>query len=397
RGHTSLLERVFPPLRRAPVHWRMVLRGIGRSKRRSLSVVLGIVLAMTLVFSAWGMVDTVRILLDRHFNTIMRYDADVLTTVPVDGTVLSRIGSVPGVRRAEPVITLETSVRGPDGTYSTTLFAFDADTEVHGFVSSQSRRPGTGALVGSAILDKTGAAVGQTVALSLPGLGATFDVTVQDVVAEPMGSPVYVTRALLEDRLRSAGVSDWSSKLEQPGVSTVQVIFDEGVDRKAVLADLRALEGVALASDAQATYALIQDYMGLFYLFVGIMLVFGGILALALIFNIVSVNLAERTGELATMRANGLSSRRIGGLVLAENMILTALGLIPGIAVAYAAASWLMSTYTSDMLSFDLEFHPSSLILSALSMFLITAVSLWPGMRAVRRLDIATEVRKRSQ
>ena len=30
-------------------------------------------------------------------------------------------------------------------------------------------------------------------------------------------------------------------------------------------------------------------------------------------------------------------------------------------------------------------------------LFLVTAVSLWPGIRAVRKLDLATEVRERSQ
>jgi putative ABC transport system permease protein len=212
-----------------------------------------------------------------------------------------------------------------------------------------------------------------------------------------MGSPAYVDRALLEDELAAADVPEWESRVSQPGVSIVQAVFEDGVDREAVIDDIDALDAVVSVSDAQAIYDLIQEYMGLFYLFVGMMLVFGGILALALIFNVISVNLAERTGEMATMRANGLSHRRIGAYVLAENMMLTAIGIVPGMAVAYGAAAWLMSTYTSDMLSFDLETHPSSLILSALSMFLVTAVSMWPGIRAVRKLDISTEVRERSQ
>lgn len=137
--------------------------------------------------------------------------------------------------------------------------------------------------------------------------------------------------------------------------------------------------------------------MGLFYLMVGLMLAFGGVLAVALICNVVSVNLAERTGEIASMRANGVSNRRIGGYVLAENMILTAIGVLPGALVAHAAASWLMSTYSTDMLSLDLETRPTTMALTITAMFLVTSVSLWPGLRAVRHLDIATQVRERSQ
>ncbi len=397
RGHLSLLERVLPPLRRASVQTRMVMRSIGRSKRRSLSVVIAIVLAMTLVFTAWGMVDTVTILLDRHFTEIQLQDADIVTAVPVDDGVLETIEGVEGVARAEPVVALEASVKGPEGAYGTTLWAFEDDTRVHGFVSRDGGGPETGVLLGEAVLDEIGAEIGETVTLSLPGLDASFEVAVQDVVDDPMGSPAYVDRALFEDEIAAAGVPEWESRIVQPGVSLVQAVFEDGVDREAVIDDIGALDAVVSVSDAQAIYDLIQEYMGLFYLLVGIMFVFSGILALALIFNVISVNLAERTGEMATMRANGLSHRRIGAYVLAENMMLTAVGIVPGAAVAYGAAAWLMSTYTSDMLSFDLETHPSSLILSALSMFLVTAVSMWPGIRAVRRLDISTEVRERSQ
>ena len=65
--------------------------------------------------------------------------------------------------------------------------------------------------------------------------------------------------------------------------------------------------------------------------------------------------------------------------------------------MANPSATWLMSTYSTDMLSFDLETRPATMPLTIAAMFLVTAVSLWPGMRAVRRLDIATEVRERSQ
>ena len=64
-GRLSLIERVVPPLQRAPVRWRMVLRGIGRDKRRSLSTVIGVMLALVLILASWGMIDTVGVLIDR--------------------------------------------------------------------------------------------------------------------------------------------------------------------------------------------------------------------------------------------------------------------------------------------------------------------------------------------
>ena len=393
----GLLERVLPPSSRLPVQWRMVVRGIGRSPRRSSSVVVAIVLAMTLVYTTWAMVDTVTILLDRHFSVINRHDADVVTSVPVDDAAVAAVAGVPGVRTAEPVVVLECSLQGPDDTYSTTLFSYESGTAVHGFVTASGRGPASGVVVGEAVLEETGAEVGDTLRVSLPTLDVTFDATVEDTVREPMGSPVYVARETLEDVLAADGGPGWRDAITQPGVSVIALLLDDGADRDAVLDEVRALPEVASVTDVRAAWTMIEQYMGLFYLIVGMMLAFGGVLAVALIYNVVSVNLAERTGELATMRANGVSHRRIAAYVLAENMILTAFGVVPGALVAHTAASWLMSTYSTDMLSFDLETRPATMVLTIAAMFLVTAVSLWPGMRAVRRLDIATDVRERSQ
>ena len=219
--------------------------------------------------------------------------------------------------------------------------------------------------MGEAVLEKTGARVGDTLRISLPALGVTFDATIEDTVREPMGSPVYVTRETLEEVLDADGVPGWRDAIDpardrrrSPWCSRMMSTAS------AVLDQVRDLPGVASVTDVRAVWTTIEQYMGLFYLMVGLMLAFGGVLAVALIYNVVSVNLAERTGEIASMRANGVSNRRIGGYVLAENMILTAIGVLPGALVAHAAASWLMSTYSTDMLSFDLETSPTTMALT---------------------------------
>ena len=74
----------MPPLRRLPVRTRMSIRGLGRSKRRSGATVVGVVLAIVLIFASWGMIDTVQILLARQFDDIQHQDAQVYLTVPVD-------------------------------------------------------------------------------------------------------------------------------------------------------------------------------------------------------------------------------------------------------------------------------------------------------------------------
>ena len=146
--------------------------------------------------------------------------------------------------------------------------------------------------------------------------------------------------------------------------------------------------------DNQALASLIDDFIGFFYIFFGVMLVFGAAMAFALIFNTISVNVAERSTEYATMRANGLSSRSVAALITGENVLLTAIGIVPGLIIGYLVASWFMQSYSSDILQFDLEMRASTLVLAAVAMIVVALLSVIPGIRTVNRLDIASVVRE---
>ena len=123
---------------------------------------------------------------------------------------------------------------------------------------------------------------------------------------------------------------------------------------------------------------------------------FGGAMAFALSFNAISVNVAERSGEFATMRANGLSHRKVANLIAGENILLTIIGIVPGLVVGYAVAAAFMASYSSDQFAFSLDMRPISLVLSALAMIGVAVLSLIPAIRAVGRLNIGEIVRERA-
>ena len=143
-------------------------------------------------------------------------------------------------------------------------------------------------------------------------------------------------------------------------------------------------------------YDLVQSFLGFFYIFIGIMLVFGGAMAFALMYNTISVNVAERSGEFATMRANGLSHAGIARLIATENILLTLMGIVPGLIVGYVVGAFFMSQFSVDAFTMSFEMKPSSIVLCALAMLVVAGLSLIPAIRTVRRLDIGEVVRERA-
>jgi putative ABC transport system permease protein len=202
----------------------------------------------------------------------------------------------------------------------------------------------------------------------------------------------------LVDEMRHASDPIGEMRLYEPGSAVVMARFEPDVtDREALFEQIEDVRGVIATSDARQFFLLIEDFLGLFYLIVGFMLVFSGALAFALIFNTTSANLAERAGEFANMRANGVSNRQVGQLIMGENLLLTAMGVPPGLILGYIVASYAMSTYSTDLFAFDLEMRPESLLYASIAMLVVALISVIPGLRAMRRLDMGKVVRERSQ
>jgi putative ABC transport system permease protein len=390
RGGRSLVERAIPALDRAPARWRSVLRSVGRSRRRSLSTIGGVVLALTMIVVSWAMVDTVVVLLDRQFNEIGRQDAQVWFDGPRDRAAIAELAGADGVAAAEPALELGVTIIGPGGRYSTTLVGLETSTTMHGFRAPGGgvlELPAEGLLLGSALRARLAVEAGDTVTLAV-GTGSPAAAAVAGFVAEPLGTFAYASLAQATSLAGGNGAA--------PTASSALVRFDEGTDRAAARLVLVARPGVVAYADSRALYDMAQQYLGLFYAFIGVMIVLGGVMALAIIYITMSANVAERSGELAALRTLGMPRRTIARLVAAENLLLVAIGIVPGLVVGVILAAEFMASVTSDMFVFDLELRPSTLVLSALAVLAVGLLSQWPALRAVDSIDLGKIVRERS-
>jgi putative ABC transport system permease protein len=391
RGGPSLAERLLPPLHRLPLRWLVSLRGLGRSRRRSLSTILGIALATILILVSWGMIDTIQILLDQQFLQVQHQDATVYLTQPVPASQISEAVSAPGVEAVEPQIQVPATIVHGDKRYATTLVGLETSTTMHGFVSpdgSTLNLPPDGLLLGTALQRTLNVSVGDSVDIDA-GTGAPpVQIRVAGFVDEPLGTFAYGSLAT------AAGLAGLST--QDPAVSSALVRYATGANHSAVADRLAALPSVGAVLDNRSLYDLAQQYMGLFYAMIGFMLLLGAVMAFALIFNTMTANVSERATELAALRTLGMSGGTVARLVSGENLLLTLAGLVPGLILGYAVALEFMASFSSDLFSFDLHIRPTTFLFTALAIVVVGFVSQWPALRAVGRLQLGRIVRERS-
>jgi putative ABC transport system permease protein len=389
-GGSSLIERFVPRFSALPIRWRLVARNIGRQRRRAGYSAAGIVLALILVLISWGMLDTTQILIDRQFNQIQRWDARVYLD---DGAEIASVAEVDGVAAVEPVTMLGVAVANGARSYSTQLIAYSQETQMHNFLGgggSWVALPASGALAGQSLKSVLGIGEGDQVALQVPGAAVETPITIVGFVNEPLGTFLYVSHEQLATLINGAAAP------ASPGLSSVEVIYEEGVDRAAVRDALMAVPSVVAVTDARSLLETLEEFLGLFYAFVGAMLLFGGLMAGALIFTSMTANVAERSAELAGLRAAGMPESTLSWLLSIENLVTAALGVVPGLVLGYLTSAAFMSSFSSDLFQFDLQMRWTTPILATVGVLVLAALAQLPALRSLRRLDLVSVLRTRA-
>ncbi|MDJ0767205.1 MAG: FtsX-like permease family protein [Ilumatobacter sp.] len=373
----SLIERVWPG--ELPQWVRMALRNVTRSRRRFVSTTAGIVLAMVLVIVSMGLSDTVFDLLDRAFNDVDRRDLVVSFDDELRDDDLTRLASSPDIASSEPFaeapVVLAAGARSTDQL----LQAFEPSTSMHGF---ESPLPESGIVLGSRARDELRVSAGDRVTVALAS-GERFEAEVAAFVSEPVPAISYVSI----DQWRAAGGA----------IDTAVVALTDRSAHEAVRAEVQTLPGVTAVVDQQATQRAIEELMALTYLFVGLMVAFAIVMAVALVYNMVSVSIAERTGEVATLEANGVGRRLIARTVTIENLMTVAAGAVPGTILGWIVAGQFIGQFDMESLAFQLALRDRSLVVAIVLVLGAALVAQWPGLRSLRRLDLATVVRERCE
>jgi putative ABC transport system permease protein len=380
----GLLTRVSARWTRVPVAARMALRSLTRSRRRTVATMVGCVLALTLILTAAGQLTSVRAMLNIEFDSVQRQDATVLVASGAND-VGTQLKSLPGVAVVEPATMARVTVAANGRIYSTSLTGLQTSTVMHGFRGVDGA-PGTlpldGVIAGEGLAKQLGLRVGDTMTV-IPPSGTARQVRLAGLVDEPLGTALYATSGVAQS-------------ITNTGPDTYLLRLAAGADHDRIRASATGLSGVLAYTDAAAVKRQIDSYLIIFWVFASTMLALGALLAFTVIYVTMTVNVAERTAELATLRAAGAPTRRLTAALALENLTATALAVPIGLAVGLGVGWGFLRSFNNDLFHLHLSIGPAALALAVIAVMAAAAVSQLPAARMINRIDIAGVVRERA-
>ncbi|MDX6275696.1 MAG: putative transport system permease protein [Frankiales bacterium] len=403
--------------------FRLVLRGIRAHKLRLALSGVAVVLGVSFVVGAFVLTDTLQATFDKLFGDITR---GVSVTVegkegfsqdsrraPVPATVLDVIRKVPGVARAEGETQGDATLSGcpRNGEAKRTTDCGPAAKALH---NGSGPSLGLSGHIGSPLSPLTLASgsppqTDHEVAVDA-GTAKRADIRLGDQLTATLkdGPQVVTVTAIVRfgttDSLAGATLvvfdPDAAQRLlGEPGeYDTITVAAGGGVSdavlatrvRAAVPRDLEILTGAESAAQGS------KNVSGFLSIFRMILLVFAGIslfVGIFIIANTFSILVAQRTRELALLRALGASRKQVTRSVVGEGAAVGFVGATVAIGVGILVAiglRGLLSAFGIELPSGGVVVKPRTVVVAYLVGITVTVVSsLWPALRAGRVPPVA--------
>jgi putative ABC transport system permease protein len=153
---------------------------------------------------------------------------------------------------------------------------------------------------------------------------------------------------------------------------------------------LTATDGVLTHSFTADTRESVVGMFEQLNIIVFVLIVCAGALALAVLFNLNNINIAERIRELATIKVLGFLQKEVASYVMRESIILTAIGIIVGCFGGIFLHRFVMSTAEVEMVMFGRQIAVasfSSSILMTRGFAAIVSIALLPKLSRIDMVE----------
>jgi putative ABC transport system permease protein len=381
---------------------RVTLRGVRGHLVRFLLTACAVMLGVAFVAGTFVLTDSIDATLKGLFRQALSGVDVSVAGPPVKGidqggdsqaglpfALGERIGALPGVARVAPDVQGTALIAGKDGLVVRNGgapglgFAYRTDDPAFHLVAGTGPTGPDQVAVEQVTLQRSGLKVGDTTR-ALVGQ-QTRPVRITGEVA--FGSLFGATAVLFDEATaRAAFAPDGTvgsfSVTARPGVSQQQL---RDQVRTVLPAGATAKTGQQLDAEAQSTLKTALSFFNIFLLvFAGVSLLVGSFI----IVNTFTMLIAQRTRELALLRALGAARRQLVAVVLGEALVIgflgSVLGLGLGIAVAAGAKAALRAGIGVDI-GGGLPVHVTTVVVSLLVGTVITVgAALLPARRAMR-------------
>jgi putative ABC transport system permease protein len=332
--YRRLLPEALYAVLKIPQSLVMVARHLLRWPLRSVSSVLGIALAGSVLVGSLWVFGATEFMIDVTFHRSDRQDATISFVRERPLSALFEVAALPGVMAVEPYRSVPVKIRHGHVERRIAITGKPPDTDLSRVLGpgfAPVRLPETGIALSDALAGILGAGVGDLVEVELLERNRrTVRLPVTGIIEGYLGLMAYMALPAVNSLMREGSL-----------ISGVHLLYD--TDRKDDL--FRRLKATPVANFIALQRASLQKFRetlaeNLLFM-VSVYVTLGVIIAFGVVYNFARISLSEQGRELASLRVLGFHKSEVSAILLSELAVLTLLAQPLGWIIGYGFA-WAM-------------------------------------------------------
>lgn len=370
-GKRILLERVSFIWERLDFAQKAAVRNLFRYKRRFFMTLFGVGGCMALLLVGFGINDSVSSMANNQYGKVFKYDA----LVSVDNTLtrasrramLSDVKDITDISESTQAHrSIIYSANNPDTVdnlkYAYLVVPVNNDS-FESFVSIKPRKDiidelalgDEGVIITEKYAELLDVEIGDTIFIRQSESDSIYkEVIVKGITENYIFNYVYMSRSLYS-YLYGA----------EPEGNVLMIKFGESADKDSAVERLLKIKGINSVTLNEETLNDLNDMVSRLTFIIIMMILAAALLAFVVIYNLNNINISERRRELATIKLLGFYDGEVARYVYRENIVLTILGTLLGVAIGVVLHRFVMTTVETDVYMFGRSLKVLSVVISA--------------------------------
>lgn len=321
-GQTIFLEKIRPFWKHLSFTWKVTVRNMFRYKKRAFMTIVGVAGCTSLLLVGFGLRDSMRGIAQKQYGGIFRYGNMMILkeeTKEINGNLEDLFVKE---EIEEPLLLRQSAFEGisKDKSMDAFLIVPENKEEFYHYFQLKSTIDGgipelkdNGAIITHKLSEVLKAGKGDTLLIKDTD-NREYSLTVMDVVENYTSNYIYMSKLQYEKVFGEA-----------PSYNTV--VSNHAADEKALakhLIDSGLVLNVVFSSDVLQKAIESNDSLnGIIILIV----VVASLLAIIVLYNLTSINISERSREIATLKVLGFNDKETNGYIYREAFILTLISI----------------------------------------------------------------------
>lgn len=401
-GKRILLERLTPLWKRFSFLHKITLRNIFRYKQRLFMMLMGISCCAGLVLTGFGVRDSLTDITQLQYDTIQDYQLEVSIEkrkIKKTSTTVQKILSEQYESPDDMVscsLSRVTLDKSKDSMDSVQLYCYEDGDQFSKFWHLKNdddllSLPEKGqAVICKKIAQSLSLSVGDDLVIQ-PGGMDKIHVKVSGIFENYIDNVLIVNADTMKEE-----EPDW-----RPDTLLIKTRDKDSNENRHLSEDedaslqkrIQNTDGVVSVSSLYSERKTADHALACVHYIIFILILFAGALEFVVIYNLTSINLEERSREIATVEVLGFYPRETDSYVLRENLVLSAAASLIGLPLGFLFHRLVMDQIIVKNMVFDIHIEPLSCLFAVLvTIFFSVCVNLFMR-RYIRKIPMAESLK----